>query len=115
MTTEITSHITAAWTNIKTEAETAFDENGERIVSDAQIALVEPGVKLLELSLIYHEAHQEWFEAQTLAEEALGKPRHIWAHAKARLDAAKSALELAKNHLLSAAIHTSKTINPHRE
>lgn len=100
-TQTLTQAIYVAWANIKVEASLVTNTHGERVVSNAEIALIEPGIRLLELSARYRAAHAAHVEA-VAAENAAYK-----ANVKAPIaatDAARSAMEAAKQALLSAAL-----------
>lgn len=101
MTTPYTTALYAAWATIKAAAESVTSDSGSRDVDDAQIATIEPGIRLLELSAVYREAHAAHVaavEAENAAYRA-NTPAPIKA-----TDAARSAMEAAKQALLSAAL-----------
>jgi len=100
--TEPLSPYAAAWESIKDDIVTAFGE-GQSATTDAQVALIEPGVRLLELSAAYREAHAAHVAARQATEASTG-PREVWHALNAAADTAQSAMEAAKQALLSAAL-----------
>lgn len=85
-----------AWAAVREAA-----ESGSREVDDDQIVLIEAGIRPLELSAAYREAHALHVEA--VAAENAAYKANVKAPIKAT-DAARDAMEIAKQALLSAAL-----------
>jgi hypothetical protein len=81
-----TQALHSAWASIKNDVSVSYSE-GQSRTGDAQIALIEPGIRLLELAAAYREAHAT-FEAALEGEHM--EPLR--------------AMEAVQNALLSAAL-----------
>ena len=88
-----------AWAVVKYNAQSGDTENP----GDAALALIEPGIRLLELSARYREARALHVEAVAACEASPG-PRAVWQVLHAKIIAAESDMEAAKHALLSAAL-----------
>lgn len=97
-----TPNYAAAWTAIKDDVYVAFSE-GQSRSSSTDTALIEPGIRLLELSARYREARALHVEAVAACEASPG-PRAVWQVLHAKIIAAESDMEAAKHALLSAAL-----------
>ena len=92
----------AAWASIKDDIYVSQSE-GQSRTSEDQIDSIEPGVRLLELSAAYRAAHALHVEA-VAAENAAYKAGGLHPGFVEATEAAESALDFARNALLSAAL-----------
>jgi len=96
----------AAWVAIKDDVYVAFSE-GQNQSSSGETALIEPGIRLLELSAAYRAAHAAYNEALTAALKGQCSPlvsATTWRRLEDEQKAAESAMNAAREALLSAAL-----------
>lgn len=91
-----------AWAAVREAA-----DSGSREVDDEQLDSIEPGIRLLELSAAYRAAHAAYNEALTAALKGQCSPlvsATTWRRLEDEQKAAESAMNAAREALLSAAL-----------